>query len=78
MTAEIKTLKVHTASPRQDLIEQLEILLAKAKAGEVQGVVAVTDAVAGWTGTMRMGTTTYAMVGRMNEMIRNMLAQLDD
>lgn len=75
---EIKELKVHSAPPRADLIEQLEILLAKAKAGKVQGVVAVTDAVGGWIGTMRVGTTTYAMVGRMNEMIRNMLVDMDD
>jgi len=82
MTAEIRDLKGKlqpaAAEPDRKVIEQLEVALERARKGYIQGVIMVTDEQDGSTGTMRMGVMSYAMVGRLNELIRNTLIELDD
>lgn len=62
----------------RELVKQMEIVLKQCKVGEITGVIVVTNARCEWTGTMRWGVMTYAMVGRLHEMIRNTLAAMDD
>lgn len=69
---------VPTETPAADIIEQLEKALERAKTGNIQGIIMVTDELDGYTGTCRMGVMSYSMIGRLNEMIRNTLAALDD
>ena len=63
--------------PNQELITQAELILQKCKAGEITGMIVVTNARNDWTGAMCWGVMTYAMVGRLNEMIRNTLKEMD-
>lgn len=70
-------LKPVPLTPNQELITQAELILQKCRAGEITGMIAVTNARNDWTGAMRMGVMTYAMVGRLNEMIRNTLIEMD-
>lgn len=65
-------------APREDVIRNLETALERARSGNIQGIIMVTDELDGYTGTCRVGVASYSMVGRLHEMIRNTLAALDD
>lgn len=65
-------------APNAEVIKNLETALERARTGNIQGIIMVTDELDGYTGTCRQGVMSYTMIGRLNEMIRNTLAALDD